>query len=606
MTAVAIAVVAAGAAMAAINPSEWRMANANWGGNGDDGHVYNGGVVPENVRFEGGRAYLAAHGNLYTGRVRGVDKQGRSVVPGIRTGACLVSKTRMHYGSYRVRMKVVPHLGCCTAIWTFRYDASGGKVLNHEIDIEMPGRPGPGRTGIGFDYALCNTWIGEDADRYTTGYTHLPARVDDGEFHDFRFDWHYDRVEYYVDGSCVQTNRSHVPNIPGEFWVGAWFPKGWTGTPDFDEAEAVVDDFSYTPYEAEIAGALEATVPDDGQTVPLQNAYYSNWLAKGDNERRADLESSSARKTMYEAGSLPRPVRIAWIGGDGNGRIVVRRASDGKVVADENARGNDFILENLEANRAYSWEYTCRSLRTGAAFRTADAFPRQLHWDGVKNVRDLGGRATLGGRRVRQGLIYRSAAFEDCTEVPVTNSHGKVVDYIYPIGKTLITPKGIETATRTCGVRTDLDLRSDVECAGLESSALGSGVRRIHIPFYAYGKLGEPTGMAAMRSAWAVFMDESNYPIDFHCISGADRTGTLAFVLNGLLGVPEGELVRDWEVTAFSSRTPNFTHEKRLDKLIAVFDAFDGETINERIEKFVLSCGIQPFEIELFRSMMFE
>lgn len=604
--AVMAVVAAVNAATAALNQSEWRMANANWGGVGDDGREYNGGVVPENVRFEGGRAFLAAHGNLYTGRVRGVDKKGRAVVPGIRTGACLVSKRRMHYGSYRVRMKIVPHLGCCTAIWTFRYDASGGKVLNHEIDIEMPGRPASEKTGIGFDYALCNTWIGEDADRYTTGYTNLPGRMDDGDFHDFRFDWHYDRVEYYVDGALVRTNRSHVPNMPGEFWVGVWFPKGWTGTPDFDEAEAVVDDFSYTPYEIEIASALEATVPDNGQIVPLQNPYYSSWLAKSDAERRADLESSSVRKAMYEAGSLPRPVRIAWLGGDGDGHIVVRRAVDGKIVADANVGGNDFIIENLEANCAYGWEYSCKDLATGASFRTADAFPRQLHWDGVRNVRDLGGRATLGGRRVRQGLVYRCAAFEDSTEVPVTNAQGRVVDYAYPIGKTLITPAGVETATRVCGVRTDLDLRWNEECEGLTSSALGSGVRRIHVPFYAYGSLAGDKGRAALRAAWAVFMDESNYPIAFHCIAGADRTGTLAFVLNGLLGVPEGELLRDWEVTAFSTRTPNFTHEKRLDKLIAVFDGFEGATINERIEKFVLSCGIPLSEIERFRAIMHE
>lgn len=606
LTAISAAIVAACSATAAINPSDWRLANANWGGNGDDGHEYNGGVVPENARFEDGRAYLAAHGNLYTGRVKGVDKKGRSVVPGIRTGACLVSKTMMHYGSYRVRMKVVPHFGCCTAIWTFRYDASGAKTLNHEIDIEMPGRPDAAKTGFAFDHALCNTWIGEDSDRYTTGYTKLPSRMDDGEFHDFRFDWHYDRVDYYVDGEKVRTNRSHVPNMPGEFWVGVWFPRGWTGKPDFDEAEAVVDDFSYTPYDDEIAGALEATVPENGQVMPLQSAYYSKWLAKSDEERRADLESSTVRKSMYEAGSLPRPVRIAWLGGDGNGRIIVRRTADGKIAADENVRGNDFVIENLEANCGYSWEYTCRNLRTGSSFRTADAFPRQLHWDGVKNVRDLGGRETLGGRRVRQGLVFRSAGFESCVEVPVTNSSGKVVDYIYPLGKTLITAKGIDTATRICGVRTDLDLRWHEECEGMTGSALGNGVRRVHVPFYAYAKLGTQQGKDAMKAAWAVFMDESNYPVDFHCIAGADRTGTLAFVLNGLLGVPEGELVRDWEVTAFSSRTPNFTHAKRMDKLLELLAGYEGATINERVEKFVQDCGIPLSEIERFRSIMLE
>lgn len=246
------------AALGAIDQSEWKLANCNWGGKGEDGREYNGGVVPENVRFESGRAHLSAHGNLYKGDVKGVDKKGRRLARGVRTGACLVSKKRLHFGSYEVRMKIAPVMGCCTAMWTFRYAETDRGVLNHEIDIEMPGRPAAKFEGIGFDHALCNTWVGEEDDRNTIGYTKLPKRVDDGEFHDFRFDWHWNRVEYFVDGVKVNTNRSHVPNMPGEFWVGVWFPRGWTGTPDFDTAEAVVEDFKFTPFEDETSGYLEA------------------------------------------------------------------------------------------------------------------------------------------------------------------------------------------------------------------------------------------------------------------------------------------------------------------------------------------------------------
>ena len=606
LTAISAAIVAACSATAAINPSDWRLANANWGGNGDDGHEYNGGVVPENARFEDGRAYLAAHGNLYTGRVKGVDKKGRSVVPGIRTGACLVSKTMMHYGSYRVRMKVVPHFGCCTAIWTFRYDASGAKTLNHEIDIEMPGRPDAAKTGFAFDHALCNTWIGEDSDRYTTGYTKLPSRMDDGEFHDFRFDWHYDRVDYYVDGEKVRTNRSHVPNMPGEFWVGVWFPRGWAGTPDFDTAEAVVEDFRFTPFDEESSGALEATVPDAGESVPLRNKFCSDWLGKPAAARCADLENDDFRHEMFETGSLPRPVRLAWLGGDGDSRLVVVRAADGKVVVDEKVLGNDFVVENLEANCEYKW--TCRSLglETSSTFRTEDAFPRQLHWAGVKNVRDLGGRPARGGRRVRQGLVYRSGGFESCTEEEVTNASGKVIDYIYPMGRRTIKPEGVRAATVQCGVKTDLDLRWDEECKGLAASALGKGVKLVHVPFFAYEHLAGENGRKAFKKAFAVFLDESNYPIDFHGIAGADRTGTLAFVLNALLGVEEDELVRDWEVSAFSTQMPNFTHERRFRKLLSVFDKYPGATLCERVEGFVLDCGFPKSAIDKFRGIMIE
>jgi len=235
-------------ASADISPADWNPARRNWGGNGADGQTYNGGVVPENVHFDGGVCRLEAHGNLYKGDVKGVGRRGVALESGVRTGACIVSKKHMHYGSYRVKMKVAGVMGCCTAIWPFRYVEDGKRVLNHEIDIEMPGRPAERLKDIGFDYALCNTWVGENEGEYTTGYTKLPRRVDDGKFHEFGIDWHPKQVDFFLDGEKIRTTRKHVPTLPAEFWIGVWFPKGWTGTPDFDTAEAVVSDFSYTPF----------------------------------------------------------------------------------------------------------------------------------------------------------------------------------------------------------------------------------------------------------------------------------------------------------------------------------------------------------------------
>ena len=37
----------------------------------------------------------------------------------------------------------------------------------------------------------------------------------------------------------------------------------------------------------------------------------------------------------------------------------------------------------------------------------------------------------------------------------------------------------------------------------------------------------------------------------FHCAGGADRTGTLAFLIEALLGVSESDLSKDYELTSF-------------------------------------------------------
>ncbi|NIY15095.1 MAG: hypothetical protein GWM98_09415, partial [Nitrospinaceae bacterium] len=49
-----------------------------------------------------------------------------------------------------------------------------------------------------------------------------------------------------------------------------------------------------------------------------------------------------------------------------------------------------------------------------------------------------------------------------------------------------------------------------------------------------------------------VFADRENYPVLFHCVGGADRGGTVAFLLNGLLGKDREHLIRDFELTTLS------------------------------------------------------
>ena len=41
----------------------------------------------------------------------------------------------------------------------------------------------------------------------------------------------------------------------------------------------------------------------------------------------------------------------------------------------------------------------------------------------------------------------------------------------------------------------------------------------------------------------------------FHCAEGADRTGTLAFLIEALLGVSESDLSKDYELTTFWGRS---------------------------------------------------
>ena len=53
----------------------------------------------------------------------------------------------------------------------------------------------------------------------------------------------------------------------------------------------------------------------------------------------------------------------------------------------------------------------------------------------------------------------------------------------------------------------------------------------------------------------SAFADPNNYPMNFHCAVGRDRTGTTAFLILGLLGVDEETLIREYYSSFFSSTT---------------------------------------------------
>ena len=156
------------------------------------------------------------------------------------------------------------------------------------------------------------------------------------------------------------------------------------------------------------------------------------------------------------------------------------------------------------------------------------------------------------------------------------------------------------------GIRTDVDLRSDGECRGMEGSPLGPEVRWAHVSSAQYGDMQLDWGRDAFRRVFEVFLDPDAAGIDFHCIAGQDRTGAVSFIVLALLGVSEEDLARDWEATALWNPYDHFNHAARYDRLVRGFDRWPGGTINERVEAYVLSLGFSAADLGAFRERLLE
>lgn len=215
-------------------------------------------------------------------------------------------------------------------------------------------------------------------------------------------------------------------------------------------------------------------------------------------------------------------------------------------------------------------------------FVTANTSIRNLRLDGVINVRDVGGWRNREGKfMVKQGMVYRSGPFN--------------VSYASSMQKS-ITSSGLIEASRL-GIKTEIDLRTvdNNEVGGLKSvSPLGSGVKYIQAPLdYNYPEkiFTHKNNAESFKKIFKVFADPSSYPIDFHCTAGADRTGCIAFLLNGLMGVSEADLYRDYLFTNFASVGPRARSSISV-AYVKTINNNPGKTLQDKIVSTLTSIGV--------------
>lgn len=160
---------------------------------------------------------------------------------------------------------------------------------------------------------------------------------------------------------------------------------------------------------------------------------------------------------------------------------------------------------------------------------------RIMSIDGVENFRDIGSyQTTIENKKIKQNMIYRSG-----------NADG-------------ITTLGKKQIKELYNLKTELDLRE--KAYWTNQSYFGKDVQYKHVSNEQGGvyyidrgvdldQTGLATGGATIRDELLTFVDSNNYPINFHCAIGRDRTGTLAMLLLGLLGVSEADICFDYVIS---------------------------------------------------------
>ncbi len=249
-----------------------------------------------------------------------------------------------------------------------------------------------------------------------------------------------------------------------------------------------------------------------------------------------------------EANIISNRYELRWVTRDARQPVEIRisdRADAApnkmRLIARRDRDGRASIATHQLPPRPYFWLQT----EDGAAMRVA---PRTLPLAGAQNARDIGGYATVDGRRVRWGIIYRSSAL----------ARLNADDY---------------RLLNTLGLRTIYDLRTEREQAARPTRWVGEPPtmhaardRAEDLVMRELTAMGDVDQAAARSTVIALFaripelmaedyaelfrlLVEGEAPLLVHCSAGKDRTGVAVALLLSALGVPRQTVLSDFALS---------------------------------------------------------
>ncbi len=338
---------------------------------------------------------------------------------------------------------------------------------------------------------------------------------------------------------------------------------------------------------------IQCIAPTDGTAeVALVNAEMSDFLSQ--------KWTSALCDKYYEDGWChyePCYVDFKWSGNAD--AFMLSKSADMSNAVHYECEGDTISLRGLNINTMYYWQVENADGKSDVFTFTTEQTVRTLYIGGVTNSRDMGGWSVYDEEGkvcgvIRQDMLFRSATLDN------------------------ISAAGIEYLTNDLKVKTELDLRGESETL---NRPIIDGVNYINIscPQYAYSgmgifEFGDRQGINtvdAVRDIISVFADANNYPIDFHCAIGRDRTGTIAFLLGALCGMSEEDLCREYDISYFAgldSSTPSQMHQKAFIPLLNRMKNYSNgnNSLAYNTRQYLLDIGITQTQMDAIYNILVE
>ena len=209
----------------------------------------------------------------------------------------------------------------------------------------------------------------------------------------------------------------------------------------------------------------------------------------------------------------------------------------------------------------------------------------------LHNFRDIGGWEGLNGKHIKYGYLIRGSEVKTGTD---DLSRYELADYEFLINQ--------------IGINYDMDFRTDEGAGYFYESPLG--IEFIRIPLSAYASvITKKERQEAYKQSILQFIENTKAGkcTYMHCQGGADRTGTLVFFIEGLLGVSESNLAKDYEITTFyyhKERNDEERYKTMISELMSRYSK--GGSLSDAIYNCAKGMGITDSDIEELRKLMLE
>lgn len=309
-------------------------------------------------------------------------------------------------------------------------------------------------------------------------------------------------------------------------------------------------------------------ITDVGTDILLCDSVINQYFTSKTEEEQIAVLKNHATITAENGGV---PVRFSW---KGNGSVkYTLYLSDNENFDNADTYVSSGLKTEIDVYNllpATTYYYKVEGTRPGDCsdtlqFSTNSVSIRYIVADGAANTRDIGGYKSNNGT-VNYGKIYRGS---------------------FAGGINGLTDDGRNTFENELKIKTEIDLRKDAkqkseylsENVGYYKFDVGSYTDIFDVATRKYlleagletARRDSTDKSSEIKKFFEVLANESNYPVVIHCENGADSTGTMAFLINALLGVNEDDLIKDFELSTFS-KLSGARYRSALDKDGTAFD----------------------------------